>query len=30
MAKLIFLWDDDDEVRFLLDQHAELCFYSAS
>ena len=24
-----FLWDDD-EVRFVLDQHAELDFYSAS
>jgi len=27
--KLIFQWDDD-EVRFVLDQHAELDFYSAS
>ena len=26
--KLIFQWDD--EVRFVLDQHAELDFYSAS
>jgi hypothetical protein len=26
-----FQWDDDDdEVRFVLDQHAELDFYSAS
>ena len=24
-----FQWDDD-EVRFILDQHAELDFYSAS
>jgi hypothetical protein len=24
-----FQWDDDD-VRFVLDQHAELDFYSAS
>jgi hypothetical protein len=24
-----FQWDDD-EVRFVLDQHAELDFYSAS
>ena len=23
-------WDDDDEVRFVLDQQAELDFYSAS
>jgi hypothetical protein len=23
-------FDDDDEVRFVLDQHAELDFYSAS
>jgi hypothetical protein len=23
-------WDDDDEVRFVLDQHAELDFYNAS
>jgi hypothetical protein len=23
-----FQWDDDDEVRFLLDQHAELDLYS--
>ena len=27
--KSIFQWDDDD-VRFVLDQHAELDFYSAS
>ena len=26
---VIFQWDDD-EVRFVLDQHAELDFYSAS
>ena len=26
-----FQWDDDDDdVRFVLDQHAELDFYSAS
>ena len=25
-----FQWDDDDEIRFVLDQHAELEFYSAS
>ena len=25
-----FQWDDDDEVRFDLDQHAELDIYSAS
>jgi hypothetical protein len=25
-----FQWDDDDEVRFVLDQHAELDFYSTS
>ena len=25
-----FWWDDDDDVRFVLDQHAELGFYSAS
>jgi hypothetical protein len=27
--KVNFQWDDD-EVRFVLDQHAELDFYSAS
>ena len=27
---LIFKCDDDDGVRFVLDQHAELDFYSAS
>ena len=27
--KLIFSWDDD-EVNFVLDQHAELDFYSAN
>jgi len=27
--KLIFQWDDD-EIRFVVDQHAELDFYSAS
>ena len=27
--KLFFLWDDD-ELRFVLDQHAELDLYSAS
>jgi hypothetical protein len=25
-----FQWDEDDEVRFALDQHAELDIYSAS
>ena len=25
-----FQWDDDGEVHFVLDQHAELDFYSAS
>ena len=25
-----FQWDDDDVVRFVQDQHAELDFYSAS
>jgi hypothetical protein len=25
-----FHWDDDDEVRFVLDQHTELDYYSAS
>ena len=25
-----FPWDDDDEVRFVLEQHAELDIYSAS
>ena len=25
-----FQWDDDDEVRFVLDQPAELDLYSAS
>jgi hypothetical protein len=25
-----FQWDEDDEVRFVLDQYAELEFYSAS
>jgi hypothetical protein len=25
-----FQWDNDDEVRFILDQHAELDLYSAS
>jgi hypothetical protein len=25
-----FQWDDDDEVCFVLDQHTELDFYSAS
>ena len=23
-------WDDDDDVRLVLDQHAQLNFYSAS
>jgi hypothetical protein len=26
----LFLNDDHDEVRFVLDQHTELDFYSAS
>ena len=26
----VFFQRDDDEVRFVLDQHAELDFYSAS
>ena len=25
-----FQWDDDDDVSFVLDQHTELDFYSAS
>jgi predicted alpha/beta hydrolase len=25
-----FQWNDDDDVRFVLDQQAELDFYSAS
>ena len=25
-----FQWDDDDEVRFVLDQYVELDFHSAS
>ena len=25
-----FQWDDDDEIRFVLDQHSELDFYSTS
>ena len=25
-----FQWDDDDEIRFVLNQHALLDFYSAS
>ena len=25
-----FQWDDDGEVHFVLDQHAELDFYSAT
>ena len=28
--KLSFKWDDVDEARFVLDQHAELDFYSAN
>ena len=28
--KLIFDWDDDDEVRFVLDKHAKLDFYISS
>ena len=30
MARTIYFQWDDDEVRFVLDQHAELDFYSAS
>jgi hypothetical protein len=26
----VVLWDDDDKVRFVLDQQAELDFHSAS
>ena len=29
MARRIFFQQDDDEVRFVLDQHAELDLYSA-
>jgi hypothetical protein len=29
VSKILYQWDDD-EVRFILDQHAELDFYSAS
>jgi anti-anti-sigma regulatory factor len=25
-----FQWDDDDEICYVLDKHAELDFYSAS
>ena len=28
--QIIFWWDDDDEVLFVLDQHTEQDFYSAS
>ena len=30
MARTSYFQWDDDEVRFVLDQHAELDFYSAS
>jgi hypothetical protein len=30
MAITSIQWDDDDEVHFVLGQHAELEFYSAS
>jgi hypothetical protein len=30
MTPVLFINTDDDEVRFVLDQHAELDFYSAS
>ena len=30
LEQVNFQWDDDDEVRFVLDQHAKLDFYSAS
>jgi hypothetical protein len=36
ISKLIYelnnfvIWNDDEEVHFVLDQHAELDFYSAS
>jgi len=30
MARTSYYQWDDDEVRFILDQHAELDFYSAS
>jgi hypothetical protein len=26
--QVTFWWDDDDDVRFVLDKHAELDFYS--
>jgi hypothetical protein len=28
--QVTFWWDYDDDVRFVLDQHADLDFYSAS
>ena len=28
--QIIFWWDDDDEVLFVLDQHTEQDFYSVS
>ena len=28
--QVTFWWDDDDDVRFVLDHHAELDSYSAS
>jgi hypothetical protein len=31
MARTSYVqWNDDDDVHFVLDQHAELDFYSAS
>jgi hypothetical protein len=30
LEQVDFQWDDDDEVHFVLDQHAKLDFYSAS
>ena len=30
LEQVDFQWDDDDEVHFVLDQHAKLDFYSVS
>ena len=30
LEQVDFQWDDDDEVRFVLDQRAKLDFYNAS
>jgi hypothetical protein len=30
LEQVDFQWDDDDEVHFVLDQHAKLDFYNAS